>query len=87
MTQLDTAREIYPGVADGDFETYAVPATGHAINFRESMFLAPPPTLFLRVNGGPEYGLRLTEIRPNCLRRVSADHRVRHFSHGLDDYP
>lgn len=35
MTQLDTAKDLYPSVADSDFETYAVPATGHAINFRK----------------------------------------------------
>jgi hypothetical protein len=34
MTQVDSARELYPSVADADFATYAVPATGHAINYR-----------------------------------------------------
>ncbi len=34
-TQLDTARPLFPSVADADFETFVVPATGHGINFRE----------------------------------------------------
>jgi hypothetical protein len=35
-TQLDTARPLFPSVADADFATYVVPATGHGINFRKS---------------------------------------------------
>jgi hypothetical protein len=36
-TQLDTARPLFPDVADADFATYVVPATGHGINFRQSL--------------------------------------------------
>lgn len=38
MTQIDTARPLYPSVADSDFETYAVPATGHAINYHPTSY-------------------------------------------------
>lgn len=48
-TQLDTAKDLYPGVADGDFETYAVPLTGHAINFRKFSVLAPCSSCVLMV--------------------------------------
>ncbi|ORY29832.1 Alpha/Beta hydrolase protein [Naematelia encephala] len=39
-TQLDTARTLYPGVADSAFETFVVPATGHGINYHETAYAA-----------------------------------------------
>ena len=38
QTQLDTAKELFPSVADANFSTQIVPATGHGINFRENLF-------------------------------------------------
>ncbi len=35
MTQLDTARTLFPSV--NTFSTYVVPATGHGINYRTSL--------------------------------------------------
>lgn len=37
-TQLDTARPLFPSVADADFETFVVPATGHGINFHTTAY-------------------------------------------------
>lgn len=38
MTQIDSAKQLYPSVADSDFATYAVPATGHAINYHPTSY-------------------------------------------------
>jgi len=38
MTQLDTSRPIFPSVADSNFSTYVVPATGHGINFHTTAY-------------------------------------------------
>ena len=38
MTQIDSTKDLYPAVADSDFATYAVPATGHAINYHPTAY-------------------------------------------------
>ena len=40
MSQVDTARSLFPSVADADFATYVIPDTGHGINYR--MYLSQP---------------------------------------------
>lgn len=40
MTQLDTARTVFPAVAAADFGTYVVPDTGHGINFHTTAYMA-----------------------------------------------
>lgn len=41
-TQLDTARSLFPSVADNNFSTYVVPDTGHGINYRMSHSFSDP---------------------------------------------
>lgn len=38
QSQVDTARPLYPSVADDDFEVYVVPDTGHGINFAATAY-------------------------------------------------
>ncbi|KAK4688823.1 hypothetical protein P7C73_g1273, partial [Tremellales sp. Uapishka_1] len=40
MTQLDTVKDLFPGVAAADFSTFVVPATGHGINFHTTAYAA-----------------------------------------------
>ncbi|KAL7424689.1 hypothetical protein Q5752_000373 [Cryptotrichosporon argae] len=39
-TQLDTARALFPGVPESEFETAVVPDTGHGINYHETAYQA-----------------------------------------------
>jgi hypothetical protein len=38
QTQVDTARPLFPSVADSDFGVYVVPDTGHGINFAATAY-------------------------------------------------